>query len=195
MIHAEDSFWKHFEQTYLDAVIFADQYIYGQFGRGKLAEMSYYAKQSQDTKLIAESIAEIFPKLKCIISREDYDAIAITPWSVRREEQILETLKKRLSSLGLPFINIIKYSPSNIFIPQKSLKKSEDRIENAKNTIFVDDRDIEKYKKVLLIDDFVWSGATLNETAKKLKDEWIQHVTGFAFVGNTNLSYEVINEI
>jgi hypothetical protein len=48
---------------------------------------------------------------------------------------------------------------------------------------------------VLLIDDFVWSWATLNETAKKLKYEWIKEVYWFAFVGNLDLSYEVINEI
>jgi predicted amidophosphoribosyltransferase len=59
----------------------------------------------------------------------------------------------------------------------------------------VDDKNIKNYKKVLLIDDFVGSGATLNETAKKLKDEGVEEVMGFAFVGNTNLSYDVINEI
>jgi predicted amidophosphoribosyltransferase len=46
-----------------------------------------------------------------------------------------------------------------------------------------------------LIDDFVWSGSTLNETAKKLKDEWIEKVFWFAFVWNMDLDYEVVNEI
>lgn len=51
------------------------------------------------------------------------------------------------------------------------------------------------YHKVLLIDDFVGSGSTLNETAGKLKVEGIQEVIGFAIVGNMDLSYEVINEV
>jgi adenine/guanine phosphoribosyltransferase-like PRPP-binding protein len=55
----------------------------------------------------------------------------------------------------LPFVNIIKYYPNNIPIPQKTLKTREQRIQNAKNTIFVDDKNISKYNKVLLIDDFV----------------------------------------
>ena len=54
---------------------------------------------------------------------------------------------------------------------------------------------ISKYETVLLIDDFVGSGSTLNETAKKLKDGGVKTVIGCAFVGNTNLSYEVIREI
>jgi len=66
---------------------------------------------------------------------------------------------------------VIKYYEDNIAIPQKSLKTRAQRIENARNTIFIDDKNIQNYKKVLLIDDFVGSGATLNETAKKLKDE------------------------
>ncbi|MCD5375383.1 hypothetical protein LR010_02970 [Candidatus Gracilibacteria bacterium] len=195
MLHAEEAFGKHFKENFLTEVFYADQYIYAQFGRGKLAELAFYAKQSQSSKLIKETISEILPKLKCLIFSERFDAIAMTPWSIKRENQILNAVKKELGKLNIPFINVIKYSKSGIFIPQKSLKKSEDRIENAKNTIFVDDKDAKNYKKVLLIDDFVGSGATLNETAKKLKEEGVQEVHGFAFVGNTNLSYEVINEI
>jgi hypothetical protein len=59
------------------------------FGRGKLAELTFYAKQSQNKKLIAESIAEISPKLECNIHFEKYDAIAITPWSIKRQNQLL----------------------------------------------------------------------------------------------------------
>jgi hypothetical protein len=48
------------------------------------------------------------------------------------------------------------------------LKRPEERIQNAKNTIFIRREHID-YHTVLLIDDFVGSGATLNETAIKLK--------------------------
>lgn len=195
MLHAENVFWKDFKETYLDTVIYADQYKYMEFWRGKIAEMTFYAKQSQNKKLIAESICEIFPKLECIIYREKYDAIAITPWSIERKNQLLWALKEELKHFNIPFINIIKSFDDAIPIPQKSLKTRAQRIENAKNTIFIDDKNIWNYKKVLLIDDFVWSWATLNETAKKLKDEWVKHVIWFAFVWNTDLNYEVINEI
>jgi hypothetical protein len=55
----------------------------------------------------------------------------------------------------LPFINIEKYYENGISIPQKSIKSKEGRIKNATNTIFVYDKDINKYKNILLIDDFV----------------------------------------
>ena len=195
MLHVDEAFGKDFEEKYLDKVLYADQYKYMDFGRWKLAEMTFYGKTSQNKNLIAESLSEILPKLECLIAHENFDAIAITPWSIKRQNQLLWALKKELEVFQLPFVTIIKYSESWIFIPQKSLKTRAQRIENAENTIFIDDKHVWNYKKVLLIDDFVGSGATLNETAKKLKDEWVQEVYGFAFVGNTNLSYEVINEI
>lgn len=189
------AFWKDFESVYLNNVFYADQYKRMDFWRGKLAEITFYGKLTQNKKLIGQSIDEIIDKLECKIRAEKYHAIAITPWSIERNNQLLKLLKQRLEYLWLPFINIVKYYPNGIAIPQKSLKTREQRIQNAKNTIFINDKNIHKYKKVFLIDDFVWSGSTLNQTAHKLKSEWVKIVDGFAFVGNLNLSYEVINEI
>ncbi len=195
LLDASKIFWAHFDEVFLDKTYYADQYNRMEFWRGKLAELTFYAKQSQNKSLINESIDEIMIKLDCFIKQEKFDAIAITPWSIDRKNQLLWVLKNRLSQMNLPFVNIIKYYPNNIAIPQKSLKMRSQRIENAKNTIFVNDNEVSKYKKVFLIDDFVWSGSTLNETAKKLKKEWVNEVIWFAFVWNLNLDYEVINEV
>ncbi|MCH8519039.1 hypothetical protein LAT59_04740 [Candidatus Gracilibacteria bacterium] len=195
LISAKNAFGKDFETVYLDNIFYADQYNWMEFGRGKLAELTFYGKSTQNKDLINQSIEEIFSKLECKIKTEKYDAIAITPWSIDRKNQLLKILEIQLKKLNLPFVNIIKYSSSGITIPQKSLKTREQRIKNAKNTIFVDERNIGKYKKVFLIDDFVGSGSTLNETAKKLKDEGVSRVDGFAFVGNLNLKYDIINEV
>ena len=99
-----------------------------------------------------------------------------------------------LLDTSFPVIPLVKNSPSKIFIPQKSLKRPEDRIQNAKNTIFIREEAIH-YNTVLLIDDFVGSGATLNETAIKLKTAWVRKIIGFAFFGDLDLKYEVINEM
>lgn len=195
VIDAIKAFWKDFEKIYIDNIYYADQYNWMEFGRGKLAEMSFYWKQSQNKILISECINEIIYKLECLISRWWYDAIAIIPWSIDRKNQFLWILKNRLKILNTPFVNIIKYYPNSIAIPQKSLKTREQRIQNARNTIFVDDDNLDNYKKILLIDDFVGSWSTINETAKKLK-EWLdKKIDAFAFVWNLNLSYDVINEI
>lgn len=84
----------------------------------------------------------ILPKLECLIAREKFDAIAITPWSIYRKNQLLALLKKSLEPQKLPFIQIEKYYENGIIIPQKSLKTRGERIENAQNTIFIHDKNI-----------------------------------------------------
>lgn len=195
LIDASKVFWKDFEKIYVDNIYYADQYNWMEFGRGKLAEMSFYWKQSQNKILISECINEIFYKLECLISKWWYDAIAIIPWSIDRKNQFLWIFKNRIKILNTPFINVIKYYPNSIAIPQKSLKTREQRILNARNTIFIDDENLDNYQKILLIDDFVGSWSTINETAKKLKENLDKKVDAFAFVWNLNLNYDVINEI
>jgi len=195
LLEVTDIFSKKFEKCYMQKVFYAGEYSFMEFGRTKLAEMTFYAKQSQDKKLINQSIDEIIYKLECLIKTEKIDAIAIVPWSIDRKNQLLWILKNRLSDFNLNFINIIKYYPNNISIPQKSIKSKSGRIKNAINTIFVNDENLSKYSKILLIDDFVWSGATLNITAKKLIESWWKNIIWFSFVWSLDLSYEVINEI
>jgi hypothetical protein len=38
-----------------------------EFGRGKLAEVAFYAKQSQNKPLIKETLDLVLPKLLCLI--------------------------------------------------------------------------------------------------------------------------------
>ena len=195
LINAWENFGKHFANVYLDETFYADQYNRMEFGRWKLAEMTFFAKQSQNIWLINQANNEILLKLECTLKKGNFDAIAITPWSIDRKNQLLGLLRKQLTKLGLPFVNIIKYYENNIPIPQKSLKTREQRVQNATNTIFIQDKNVWKYKNIFLIDDFVWSWSTLNQTAKKLKDEWVEHVTWFAYVWNLSLSYDVVNEV
>lgn len=192
---ASKAFWKDFNHIWIDELYYADQYKWMDFGRGKLAEIAFYAKQSQNKRLIQETLECVLPKIFCFVQKEWFDAIAMTPWSIERKNQLLKEFKNALLPCSLPFVEVIKYYENDIHIPQKSLKTRSERIENARNTIFVHDSDIKNYKKVLLIDDFVGSGATMNETAKKLKDDWVEKVIWFALVGNMNLSYDVINEL
>jgi predicted amidophosphoribosyltransferase len=82
----------------------------------------------------------------------------------------LEYLKKNISLHGLPLVSLSKYTPHGFAVAQKSLKTRKQRIQNARETIVLEENDLSHYTTVLLIDDFVGSGATLNETAKKLKN-------------------------
>lgn len=195
LLDATPWFKTKMQEWVLHKLYYADQYKWMEFGRWKLAEITYHGKDSQNIVLIKQGIGLIKHQLECLISSEDIDAIAFTPHSRRREIQLLKELKKSIDTQGLPEIKLLKYAPNGIIIAQKSLKTRKERIENARRTIILQDHDLSAFKKVLLIDDFVGSGATLNETAKKIIAAWAKKVIGFAFVGNLNLSYEVIREM
>lgn len=195
LLDATQAFGQHVATLFLDKAYYVDQYKWMEFGRWKLAEMTFYAKQSQNIKLINQCLDMIVLQINCLIRTQSIDAIAITPRSITRTNQLLHILKSRLHSIWLPFVTLIKYFPNQIPVPQKSLKTREQRIRNATDTIIVDDINAKNYHRVLLIDDFVGSWSTLNITAKKLKDAWVKEVIGCAFVGNADLNYEVINEV
>ncbi len=77
--------------------------------------------------------------------------------------------------------------------PQKTLTKLEDRIENAKSTIIVDDS--RKFKTLLLIDDALGSGATLNEVARKIKSQKMADtIIGLTITGSYS-GFEAISEV
>lgn len=76
----------------------------------------------------------------------------------------------------------------------KTSEKLEDRIINARETIYIDEKG--SYKNILLIDDAVGSGATLNELAKKIRKNKIcsGKIIGLAVTGSLN-GFDVISEV
>ena len=78
-------------------------------------------------------------------------------------------------------------------VPQKSLNKFEERINNAENTFAISEK--VKYKHILLIDDAVGSGTTLNQIAGKLKRKGIaEKITGLAIVGSFK-GFDVVTDV
>jgi len=78
-------------------------------------------------------------------------------------------------------------------VPQKSLGKIEERINNAEHTFAVNET--VKYKHLLLIDDAVGSGSTMNQIAGKIKQKGIaKKVTGLAVVGSYK-DFDVITDV
>ena len=94
--------------------------------------------------------------------------------------------------INLPKIKIQKIS-GIIPIPQKSLSKIEERIRNAENTFAI--TETVRYEKVLLIDDAVGSGSTLNQIAGKIKQKGTaRSVTGLAIVGSFK-GFDIVTDI
>lgn len=186
-------------KIFIDRMYYCDRNNYDEFGRGPLAEQAFFAKTSSNMHLNKKVIQEVLPFIDCLIHKQKIDAIAITPWSINRKVQLLWVLRKALSIYHIPFIPLEKYFPHNIPIAQKSLKWDQ-RFVNAESSLQINMQAIQKvpkkYHTILLIDDFVGSGATMNISAKKIKQlQLTENIIWLAFVGNIDMSYEVISEI
>jgi phosphoribosylpyrophosphate synthetase len=175
----------------LNDVFYGGFYAWEIFGKTKLGQLLLYAKQSQDKKLIKEVVKEIEPIVRSIIKIKNIDAVGFIPPTVKRQIQFMKVFQESLS-IALPSIDIVKIK-TEIITPQKTLSKLSDRIENANNTMVVTEK--MSYKNVLLIDDAIGSGATLNQVACKVrKNNVAKKVYGFAITGSIK-GFDVISEV
>jgi len=178
---------------HLDGVYYLDFYSLPTFGKTRLGSLMLYAKQSENKPLIWQTAEESRPVLSALLAHLQVEAVGFVPHSILRKVQFLKEFSKKLN-LNLPTLSIIKAYPGRIRVAQKTLGKLEERITNARETIFVENPG-RRYSRVLLIDDAVGSGATLNETAKKLKVMGIaKQVYGFAVVGSLK-GFDIIREV
>lgn len=192
LIDGSEKIKKTFDNVYLDKVFYLDFYSIERFGKTKLGQLLLYAKQSQDKKIIKELINIIKPNIENIIKKYKIDAVAFIPPTVKREVQIMKEFEKHLN-FNVPIIKITKIK-TDITVPQKTLSKLEDRIDNIKKTIVVEETTV--YKNILIIDDAVGSGASLNETANKIKERGIckNLIIGVAITGSFK-GFDVISEV
>jgi predicted amidophosphoribosyltransferase len=103
----------------------------------------------------------------------------------------MKVLERKLN-LYVPHINLVKVT-GEVAIPQKALTKIEDRVSNARFSIMITEK--RKFQKILLIDDAIGSGATINETALKLKANGLaKSIVGLAITGSFK-GFDVIQEV
>lgn len=181
-----------FPDTQIDRVAYADFYALPKFGKTKLGAYTLHAKVSQNQSLMSKIAAHIGPIIQELIAVWKIQAVAYIPHSIPRILPLLPVIKQELA-LALPLVKVEKMYAGDIRVAQKSLSKLSDRVENAQRTMFVTGQT--PWRRVLLIDDAVGSGATLSEVAHKLKSEkQVEFVGGFAIVGSYK-GFDVINEV
>ncbi|MDX2362098.1 MAG: hypothetical protein QNK23_14920 [Crocinitomicaceae bacterium] len=179
------------DEAYLDEVHYLDFYAIERFGKTRLGTLLHFAKQGQNKFLMKTMMNEIRTRILTFVEENQFDAVGYVPPTLRREVQIMRYISDHLN-LPLPTIEIHKIS-GIIPVPQKSLAKLDERINNAKSSFAVTDQ--RSFKKVLLIDDAVGSGATLNHVAEKIKNKKVaQQVIGLAIVGSFK-GFDVITDI
>ena len=181
-----------FSKVYLNNLFYLDFYAIEHFGKTKLGQMLLYAKQSQDKKLIKQISEDIQPKVKQLIEKYQIKAVCFIPPTVKREVQFMKELERNLN-LKIAKVKITKIK-TPVIIPQKTLNKLEDRVENAQRTFVVENQP--SYDNILLIDDAVGSGATLNEIAKQIKERKIakKKIIGLVITGSLK-GFDVISEV
>ncbi|MCK5332746.1 hypothetical protein KAJ41_02700 [Candidatus Parcubacteria bacterium] len=163
------------------------------FGKTALSQMIRTAKSGHTNQVLMKKIVEkLQESLDLIVSQYDIDCVAFIPPTVARKTQLMTSIARQLRIS----CDKIAFSKEKTLIPiqQKSLKKMEDRILNAKKTIVVSSK--KQYKSILLIDDVTGSGSTLNETAKKIISQNIaQKVYALTITGSAKAGvFDIISE-
>jgi hypothetical protein len=182
---------KGFSSVGPNELYYLDFYTMERFGKTRLGTLLHFAKQGQNKKLMYELFEEIKPILLKLIRQNKIDSVGFIPPTIKREVQLMGFMEKQLN-LPLPHFKIAKVS-GEIVVPQKALSKLEDRIANAKASLLLEDK--RPFKRLLLIDDAVGSGATINEVALKIKHQNPKiEITGLAITGSYK-GFEVIQEI
>lgn len=192
LINGKQKLASTFDQVNLDNIFYLDFYSIERFGKTKLGQLLLYAKQSQDRRMIKKLIESIAPRIKALVKTFGIDAVGFIPPTIKRDVQFMKELQRGLA-LNLRTLDITKIK-TPIIVPQKSLSNLADRIENAKRSIVVEDSG--HYRNILLIDDAVGSGATLNETAGQIKSRDLVQgkVIGLAIAGSFK-GFDVISEV
>jgi len=194
-IDATEKVKSTFKESYVDHLLYQEIYSYPMFGRTKLAKLVMHAKQAENKKIIDQIVEFAKPVIEKIIKRFDINAVGFIPPTVPRPLQFMDELEAKLN-LALPKIDLVKIMAGDILVPQKTLAKLEERIINARSSIYLMDIAEPSFPNVLLIDDVAGSGASFNETAGKLKGIKIGYnrIVAFALVGNIK-GYDVIRQM
>ncbi|MDH3324668.1 MAG: hypothetical protein OEL89_03455 [Candidatus Peregrinibacteria bacterium] len=193
-VDATAKFRETFEEKVLKKVFYLDFYALEVFGKTKLGQLVFQAKLSQDLNMVREITELVEENIKNIIKKYKIEVIVLIPHSLKREIQFLPSVEKILN-FGVPIIKPVKII-KDIPIAQKSLSKFSQRVENARSTIFftLDQVPEKPFSNVLIIDDAVGSGSTLQETGKKILQKNIaKNIYGLAIVGSKK-GFEVISE-
>lgn len=181
---------KGMENLHLDSLYYLDFYAIERFGKTLMGQLLHFAKQGQNKKLSLRLIQLATPKIFFLIEQLGVNAVGFIPPTIKREVQFMSLLEKNLN-LSVPKLKLVKVK-GDIIVPQKALSKIEDRILNARRSIVTTGTNV--YDRVLLIDDAVGSGATLNETAGKLKQRGMAKTVFCLAITGSFKGFEVITE-
>ena len=192
---------KEYSDVLVDKILCIDSYnipLRSKNKRSKLAVLLEIVKNHNNSEKVIKQYLKILLSLttKIIvkyIKNNSIDCIAFVPPTAKRKIQIMKKLEDEIK-VFLPkksYCKIKKYYDSELRQEQKTINSRMGRIENAKQTFSV--KCIEKYNTVLLIDDLIGSGGTVNEIARKMIKQGVaKKVIVLALVGVSSKKFPVV---
>jgi hypothetical protein len=181
-----------FNEVFLNKMYYINFYSIEKFGKTKLGQLLLYAKQNQDKSLIKKVSRLAKPHIEQIVNKFKIDHVLFVPPTVKRQVQFMKEFENYLE-LSIAKVNVKKLR-GTVVRPQKTIEKLQDRIENARNSFYIEPTT--SCKNILVIDDAVGSGATLNEIARQIKSRKIctGKVIGFGVTGSAK-GFDIISEV
>jgi len=181
----------------VNKVFYKDFYSIEHFGKTRLGCLISRAKIGDEIsrKFVDQIIALTSPALLQIINEHSIDHVVFIPFSVKRRLQFMNLFRDG-AALKLPHLEVHKVFRGQV-VAQKSISGLADRIANARSTNIVTagPSAMTPVQHLLIIDDAIGSGATVNEVAakfKRLKTGIAIYV--FAVVGSYK-GFEVISSV
>ncbi|MCY4576814.1 MAG: winged helix-turn-helix transcriptional regulator [Candidatus Kaiserbacteria bacterium] len=164
------------------------------FSRTRMGIYMDMVKSGGNQEIVDKILDYAVPLIIAYAKRQQVNAVGFIPPTRERSQQIMTLLEKRFRKgpLRLAVLDIQKVRTNGFVREQKSIKDLKDRIYNADHTFLISSYSYpHNYKRILLVDDFVGSGSTLNQVANILKERGFEgKVFGLGVVGD-ELGYSV----
>ena len=142
------------------------------FGRTKMGLYMDIIKSAKNKKIMKDLLDYAVPRIFEYAKSKKADALIFIPPTRKRDEQVMYKLRDAFEKKNIPIIKTRKITPGDVRIEQKTIPNLKERIRNADNSFKIDasytDK-IKNYKTIVIVDDFVGSGATINQVGKLIK--------------------------
>ena len=159
---------KFKEQIFIDKVYILEPYTFQNLWKTRFWYYMHEAKWNSDLKIIKYFSEILYKKYLELNKIYNFDYIWFIPPTLKgRKIQIMDFIKDYFL-INNENLNILNISKIDWMPSQKSLSKFNDRMENAKNSFYISEKNKNLWN-ILLIDDAIWSWTTLNFIAEKLR--------------------------
>ena len=182
------------EKKHLERMVCLSLRTVRDFSRTKMGVYIDVVKNFYRKEVVEELLDHAVPLIIAYAKKQKVNAVGFIPPTRKRDHQIMTLLQKRFQKgpLRVAILPIQKIRTNGVAREQKTIRDLKDRIYNADHTFSLSPYTYpHNYKRILLVDDLIGSGSTLNQVAKLLKERGFEgQVFGLGIVGD-ELGYSV----